>query len=92
VWRFERNGVIDHDVIALDDEDVQGAKPILERVMANGRRLAESPPLDEVRNRCASTLAALPNELKSLTHSAEYQVERSERLRDLVDRTSAAGR
>ena len=92
VWRFERNGVIDHDVIALDSEDVQGAKPILERVMADGRRLAEPLPLDEVRNRCSSTLAALPNELKSLTHSAEYRVERSERLRDLVDRTSAAGR
>lgn len=90
VWRFERDGVIDHDVIALEGEDVPGARPILEPVMTNGRRVAQAPSLDEVRNRCATTLATLPKPLKSLTHSAEYRVERSERLRNLVERTSAA--
>jgi len=92
VWRFESHGLIDHDVLVLEGEHVAGARPILEPVMAGGRRLAEAPPLDEVRNRCATTLATLPKPLKSLTHSVEYRVERSERLRDLVERTSAARR
>jgi len=92
VWRFERDGVIDRDVIALEGEDMPDARAILEPVMLNGRRVAPAPPLDEARNRCASTLATLPKPLKSLTHSGEYRVERSEGLRDLVERTSAARR
>jgi nicotinate phosphoribosyltransferase len=89
VWRYERDGVIDHDVLALEGEDIPGARPILEQVMADGRRLAGPPPLDELRNRCSSTLKTLPKPLKSLMHSEEYRVERSERLSDLVERTSA---
>jgi nicotinate phosphoribosyltransferase len=90
VWRFERDGVIDHDVLALEGEDMPGAKPILENVMTDGRRVMGPPPLNELRDRCSSTLAKLPKPLKSLRQSEEYRVERSERLRDLVERTSAA--
>ena len=92
VWRYEREGVIDHDVIALENETIPGARPILLPVMSNGQRVTEPATLDEIRKRCASTLETLPKSLKSLTQRAEYQVERSERLRDLVERTSATRR
>ena len=43
VWRYERDGVIDRDVIALEGEDVRGARAILEPVMLDGQRVAPSP-------------------------------------------------
>ncbi|CAN5667024.1 nicotinate phosphoribosyltransferase [soil metagenome] len=92
VWRYEREGVIQFDEIALENETISGARPLLVPVMTNGRRVAEPVALGEIRNRCAVTLATLPKSLKSLTQRAEYRVERSERLKDLVERTSAARR
>ncbi|MGH2702024.1 MAG: nicotinate phosphoribosyltransferase [Actinomycetota bacterium] len=92
VWRHERDGVIDHDLIALEDETPAGARPLLTKVMAGGKRLDGREPLESIRRRCAATLLSLPGSLQSLTDPAEYRVERSQRLRDLVDRTRAARR
>jgi len=90
VWRYEREGVIDHDVIALESEEITGARPILQPVMVNGRRVEQAAGLDELRRRCSATLSTLPAPLRSLTQRAEYRVEISEGLRGLVERTAAA--
>lgn len=92
VWRHERSGIIEHDVVALDDETQAGARPLLTKVMADGRRIARPEPLDVIRRRCAASLLSLPTSLQSLTQKAEYRVEQSQSLRDLVDRTRAAAR
>jgi nicotinate phosphoribosyltransferase len=92
VWRHEREGIIDHDVIALEHEDFPGARPVLQPVMTGGRRVFEPESLDATRRRFAATLAALPPALKSLTRHTEYRVERSSRLQELVERSSAARR
>jgi nicotinate phosphoribosyltransferase len=90
VWRHERDGIIDHDVIALEHEKLPGARPILQLVMSGGRRVSEPESLDKTRRRCEATIAALPASLKSLTRTTEYRVERSKSLQELVERTSAA--
>jgi nicotinate phosphoribosyltransferase len=90
VWRHERDGIIDHDVIALEDEELPGARPILQLVMREGRRISEAESLDKTRRRCEVTIATLPASLKSLTRTTDYRVERSKRLQELVERTSAA--
>jgi nicotinate phosphoribosyltransferase len=92
VWRHERSGIIEHDVVAVDDETQAGARPLLTKVMADGRRIARPEPLDVIRRRCAASLLSLPTSLQSLTQKAEYRVEQSQSLRDLVDRTRAAAR
>lgn len=92
VWRDERDGVIDHDLIALEDETPAGARPLLVKVMAGGRRVDRPEPLESIRRRCAAGLLSLPTSLQSLTQRAEYRVEHSQGLRDLVDRTRAARR
>jgi nicotinate phosphoribosyltransferase len=92
VWRHEREGIIDHDVIALEHEDFPGARPILQAVMSGGRRVFESESLAATRRRFSTTLASLPPALKSLTRPTEYRVERSSRLQELIERTSAERR
>ncbi|MGH2700102.1 MAG: nicotinate phosphoribosyltransferase [Actinomycetota bacterium] len=92
VWRRERDGLIEHDVIALEQEQLADARPILQPVMRGGRRVAAPESLEEKRRRCAATLAGLPSSLKSLTQRVEYRVERSERLNELVESTSVARR
>jgi nicotinate phosphoribosyltransferase len=92
VWRYERDGIIDRDVIALEQEELPDSRPILQVAMSGGSRVTEPESLEVTRQRCAATVAALPSSLKSLTPSPDYRVEISERLRELVERTSATRR
>lgn len=62
VWR---RGASD-DVLTLADADIEGARPLLERVMAAGRRL-EPTSLLESRDRCSAAVAALPQALRDLS-------------------------
>lgn len=76
VYRFERDGVYDHDLIALaDDPAPPGARPILEQVMEGGKRLDGAPDLDETQVRCRDALSALPEALRDLHRDADYPVE-----------------
>jgi nicotinate phosphoribosyltransferase len=87
VWRVGDEGGRDrYDVIALDDEeDVAGARPLMETVMADGRRTRPAEPLADVRERCSRALDALPSRLRSLQQRERpYEVRTSERLDDLV--------
>ncbi len=76
VWR--RDG---GDVIGLIDEVLEG-RPLLEQVMATGRRLVDPVPLAELRERCLTAVA----EMRPKIHAAGWQVRRSERLEALSAR------
>jgi nicotinate phosphoribosyltransferase len=65
VWRQP-----DHDVVGLHDEDLHG-RPLLEQVMAGGRRTGPPEPLEAIRDRCADAVAALPDRLRSLEPTEE---------------------
>jgi nicotinate phosphoribosyltransferase len=61
VWRFD--GFT--DAIEHADAPIEGARPLLEPVMRDGRAIV-SPTLDEGRARCAAGLSALPEKLRDL--------------------------
>jgi nicotinate phosphoribosyltransferase len=66
VYRVPAQGPADHDVIALHDETLPG-RPLLQPVMAQGRRLAgAAPPLAQVRRHCQQGLGDLPASLRAL--------------------------
>jgi len=94
VWRVERvNGTADHDVIGLADETVPGGRPLLEQVMADGRRTREAPPLGAARDRRAAAVAGLPSRLRSLAgRERPYVVRHSSGLTALVERLTAEHR
>ena len=85
VWRGRGD---DGDVLALaDDPGPDGWEPLLEPVMREGARLASAPPLDDLRDRFAADLAALPAKARRLSHPERVRVVPSEGLLDLTDRT-----
>lgn len=94
VFRLERDGIAAGDVVARHDERHPG-RPLLEPVMADGRRLeAGRVSLDQVRERAREETARLPERLRALEPAdPPYPVEISAALardRDLaVARVSA---
>lgn len=85
VYRIERGGVADHDVLARRDEEPCG-RPLLRRVMTGGRRLPETPTLDASRAQAQLELSRLPRRVRQLEPAAPpYRVEISRALRQERD-------
>jgi nicotinate phosphoribosyltransferase len=76
VFRFP-----DHDVVGLAEESFPRAKPLLEPVVREGRRVGPAPGLAELRERARARLAALP---------PSFEVRHSEKLRALMEQVRTA--
>jgi nicotinate phosphoribosyltransferase len=61
VWRRDDGS----DVLALEGERIDGARPLLEPVMTDGRKRRPGS-LDEARRRCSEAISALPASLRGL--------------------------
>ena len=81
IFRVERDGVADHDVLARRDEDLPG-RALLQRVMAAGARTdAGRATLDQSRTHAAGELRRLPARLRGLAPARPpYVVEISRAL------------
>lgn len=85
VWRrFEADGTIAHDTVALAEEPPCG-EPLLHPVLRAGRRVKDAPTLAEVRAHAAASLGSLPQPLQRL-EEASVPVEISPALRGLAAR------
>jgi nicotinate phosphoribosyltransferase len=89
VWRGPSE-----DVIALRDEAAPGPnhEPLLEPVMRAGRRLAPAPTLEEMHERFARDLTALPVKASRLSHPEHVIAHRTEALAALTTETAEAAR
>lgn len=84
VFRSFENGKTTGDVIACAEERLE-AKPLLECVMKNGRRLRESRSLGEIRSYAKESIASLPTDVLALDPAeAAFPVSISERLQMLA--------
>lgn len=92
VWRRRgADGRYAGDVVARAAERVDGAEPLLERVVADGRRCQSAPSLAEVQQRGRATLATLPDDLRALEPGGEpYPVETSAALAALAEEVWAS--
>ena len=54
------DGSYGHDVVALGDEEVPDASPLLEQVMFDGRRTGSQPSLEDLRAFCRAEIDRLP--------------------------------
>jgi nicotinate phosphoribosyltransferase len=76
------------DVLSLrDDPAPEGGIPLLEQVMAAGRRTRAAPPLAESRARLEDDLAWLPADAKRLSSPSPVSIEISPALHRLTDET-----
>src|SRR3989440_355084 len=85
--RIDDTGALGGDVLALQDESVTNARPVLRPVMRDGRRTGEREPLDVPRDRRSDAVAALPERLRALEpEGPAYEVQISPGLDALVHR------
>lgn len=90
VWRVGEGSEHAYDVLALEGEEVEGGRPLLEPVMKGGHRIAASPPLDDIRRLRQAAVDALPSRLRTITAQAvPYEVRPSDALAALVSRLRA---
>ena len=82
-WLKEERG---YDVIALEHERVEGGRPLLVKVMEDGRRTVAPEPLEVIRARCRDALEVLPAELRALEPGPAGEVRLSAGLAELVAR------
>jgi len=81
VWRQFEGDRMTRDIIAAEDEPAPaGARPLLQQVMANGRRVRAPEALSVARERCRSSIAALPADLLALRRTRDYPVQVSAEL------------
>ncbi len=83
VWRILQKGKFKKDVISLDDEAIENAEPLLERVVKNGKIICERPSLEEIRLASHENFSNLPDRYKKLESAPVYPVEFSRGLADL---------
>jgi nicotinate phosphoribosyltransferase len=76
-----RAGEYAGDKIALDGEPANGGTPLLIEVMRQGRRVAPTESVAELRGRCMAGLARLPQRYRQINRTATYPVHYSKRLR-----------
>ncbi|ACO80731.1 nicotinate phosphoribosyltransferase [Azotobacter vinelandii CA] len=86
VWRrYDDDGRCRGDSLMLEGETGEG-QALIRPVMRDGRRLAPSPSLREVRAHALRQLDTLPAALRALEPAPPYPVAVSEALRDLAER------
>jgi nicotinate phosphoribosyltransferase len=86
VHRVFDDGQVAHDVIELEGEEPpSSSRPVLERVMLDGGRVAPVESLDALRDRCRTALGALPLRLRALEpEGPPYEVRLGPALDALV--------
>jgi nicotinate phosphoribosyltransferase len=88
--RHDDRGQFAGDVVALRDEPIPGAEPLLTQVLQKGKIVGRLPTLDDSRAVCRDELARLPVIYKAVVNPARYPVWFSAgllKLRDSVRRT-----
>jgi nicotinate phosphoribosyltransferase len=95
VWRrTDSAGGMTGDLLSPDTPDrpedlSERGEPLIHQVMRNGKRLAPSPPLDEIRKHAKRELERLPEALQRFDPNATYPVEIAD---DLVALAAAVDR
>jgi nicotinate phosphoribosyltransferase len=87
VFRREDGSAAPSDVLALLDEPVANARPVLQPVMRDGKRVGDREALNALRDRCRASVASLPARLRALEpEGPPYEVRISPGLDALVHR------
>jgi nicotinate phosphoribosyltransferase len=71
------------DILSIESDE-QSGEPLIQPVMRDGRRVAPSPTLAEVRAHAAADLARLPELLRRLELDGAYPVRMADALTRLA--------
>jgi nicotinate phosphoribosyltransferase len=87
--KTDSQGRFSEDVIGTCDETVEGARPLLEPVMQEGKLLRRHPSLEEVRERFGKNFQALDDTFKALQGAPSYPVKLTPRLKAIQETASS---
>jgi len=79
----DERGQLQKDVIALREENIPGADPLLQKVMASGEVAVRCPTLEEIRDNFMGEFKRLSDPIKAIWNPASYPVEISPQLTKL---------
>jgi nicotinate phosphoribosyltransferase len=79
----DQNGCYSEDIIGQRDEIIAEGKPLLEKVMENGKLLRPHPQLQTLQETFKENFAALDDRYKSIKDHKAYPVKLSTRLQNL---------
>ena len=79
----DERGQLQKDVIALREENIPGADPLLQKVMATGEVAVRCPTLEEIRDNFMGEFKRLSDPIKAIRNPASYPVEISPQLTKL---------
>jgi len=79
----DERGQLQKDVIALREENIPGADPLLQKVMASGEVAVRCPTLEEIRDNFMGEFKRLSDPIKAIRNPASYPVEISPQLTKL---------
>jgi len=86
IFRFkDKRGNFLRDIIALDDEKIEGGEPLLIKVMDKGKIIYDLPSLKEIRNKALDNVSRLPEKYKKLRNASRYRIRLSRKLKTLVE-------
>ncbi len=84
--KSDQNGRYSEDIIGQRDEIIAEGKPLLEKVMGNGKILRSHPQLQMLQEKFKENFAALDDRYKSIQDHNAYPVKLSRRIQDLQKR------
>ena len=87
--KSDQNGRCSEDIIGRRDEIITKGKPLLEKVMENGRLLCPHPQLQVLQERFKKNFAALDDGYKSIQDHKAYPVKLSRSIQDLQEKVKA---
>ena len=87
VYRVEQDGKFVEDILALEGEKVEG-KPLLEKIVENGKRIIQRRELNEIRDYCLKQVAKMPDNTKDV-YATPYEMRPSQKLDGLVRRLTS---
>ncbi len=82
---LDSQGRLTKDIIALRDENLAGAEPLLKKYMEKGKSTAARPTLKESRERFLDEFNRIDEKTKAIRDPKPYPVEFSPRLQKLKD-------
>jgi nicotinate phosphoribosyltransferase len=81
--RSDQKGRYTEDIIGLRDESIEGGRPLLEKVMADGKILRPPPSLQATQAKFKESFILLNDRYKSIKDHNAYPVKLSRRLEEL---------
>jgi len=84
IFRYEKNGFYQYDILALYNENVSKGFPLLRKAIEKGKRIYPKESLLEIRKYVQQQLMKLPEKYKRIKNPALFKVKISKGLKKII--------